>query len=160
MICMECGFRLVRILFELNGVIYSFYFCEVCGKGTPVFRIEESQRCEVSSDYKRIVHARDIVCRQCGTSSNLTVHHIIPKAHGGPNTPENCILLCRNCHKRLHESEGYPSSGKSKGKKKRKKKKQLVKGGHTRPRHLACQYEYTPPFQNPDLKLDIRTCIG
>jgi hypothetical protein len=41
MICMDCGFRLVRIVFELNGVLYSFYFCEFCGKGTPVFRIEE-----------------------------------------------------------------------------------------------------------------------
>ncbi len=41
MVCMECGYLVVRVLFELNGTIYSFYFCEVCNKGTVVTRIGE-----------------------------------------------------------------------------------------------------------------------
>lgn len=56
MICMKCSSRLIRIMFELNGVIYSFYFCEFCGKGTPVIRMEENQtekRCVVAKRWRR-----------------------------------------------------------------------------------------------------------
>jgi len=65
-------------------------------------------------NYKAVVHARDVVCQNCGSSKNLTVHHIIPKCRGGSNTPENCILLCRDCHRALHEGEGYPHGNKKK----------------------------------------------
>lgn len=75
----------------------------------------------MSSDYKRIVHERDVVCQECGTSARLTVHHIIPKCKGGPSTPGNCILLCRDCHRRLHEQEGYPVRSKNKKNKKKEK---------------------------------------
>jgi len=63
-------------------------------------------------DYKAVVHARDVVCQCCGCKGSkdnpLTVHHIKPKCQGGPNTPENCVLLCKNCHREHHEEEGYP----------------------------------------------------
>ena len=29
------------------------------------------------------------------------VHHIVPRAEGGSNDPENLILVCRNCHVRV-----------------------------------------------------------
>lgn len=28
------------------------------------------------------------------------VHHITPRSEGGPNTPENLIVLCPNCHRK------------------------------------------------------------
>ena len=59
-------------------------------------------------DYKAVVHARDVVCCHCGSPNHLTVHHVIPKALKGANTPDNCILLCRDCHRRHHLQEGYP----------------------------------------------------
>jgi 5-methylcytosine-specific restriction endonuclease McrA len=34
----------------------------------------------------------------------LEVHHMIPMALGGPDTIENAIALCPNCHRRLHLS--------------------------------------------------------
>lgn len=37
-------------------------------------------------------------CRHCSTRENLTVHHIVPKRHGGPTTVENLLTLCRSCH--------------------------------------------------------------
>jgi 5-methylcytosine-specific restriction endonuclease McrA len=59
--------------------------------------------------YKEVVRNRDKVCQICRTSGSkdnpLTVHHIVYKRLGGSNTPENCILLCWNCHKRLHEQD-------------------------------------------------------
>lgn len=67
-------------------------------------------------NYKDVVHERDGVCQHCGTKGSsknkLTVHHIKPKCHGGSNTPQNCILLCWNCHCALHKREGYPSGKK------------------------------------------------
>lgn len=77
-------------------------------------------------DYKRIVHDRDGVCQFCKTKGSkgnpLTVHHIIPRCKNGSNTPENCILLCQDCHRHLHKSEGYPT-GKYKSHKKKKKRR-------------------------------------
>jgi 5-methylcytosine-specific restriction enzyme A len=32
----------------------------------------------------------------------LEVHHIIPLSEGGPDTPENCVALCPNCHRAMH----------------------------------------------------------
>ncbi|HQF36996.1 MAG TPA: HNH endonuclease [Candidatus Dojkabacteria bacterium] len=60
------------------------------------------------NDYKQKVHDRDLVCQKCGTSGSkdnpLTVHHIIYKCKGGTNSLENCVLLCRNCHRELHKN--------------------------------------------------------
>jgi len=32
----------------------------------------------------------------------LEIHHIIPLAEGGPDTPANVVALCPNCHRRCH----------------------------------------------------------
>lgn len=32
----------------------------------------------------------------------LEVHHIIPLESGGPDTIENCVALCPNCHREVH----------------------------------------------------------
>ena len=32
----------------------------------------------------------------------LEVHHVIQLANGGPDTPENAVALCPNCHRELH----------------------------------------------------------
>ena len=68
--------------------------------------------------FRRLVRERDKVCQMCGTAGTkanpLTVHHKIPRAYGGSNSADNCILLCQNCHRRLHQQEGYPTRVKSK----------------------------------------------
>ena len=37
-------------------------------------------------------------------ATNLTVDHIVPKARGGTNDPENLRVLCRPCNSRKHDS--------------------------------------------------------
>jgi hypothetical protein len=37
-------------------------------------------------------------CEICRTSADLTVDHILPRALGGPDTPENTRPLCRRCN--------------------------------------------------------------
>lgn len=40
-------------------------------------------------------------CEYCDESSDfLEVHHIKPRADGGPNTRKNLIALCPTCHKK------------------------------------------------------------
>ena len=46
-------------------------------------------------------------CRICGKSSfkdnaNLEVHHIIQRAYGGTDVPENVVTLCEDCHHAHH----------------------------------------------------------
>ena len=49
-------------------------------------------------------------CRVCGKSKHkdgarLEVHHIIRKADGGTDVPENVVTLCEDCHKAHHQGE-------------------------------------------------------
>lgn len=37
-------------------------------------------------------------CRYCHRKENLTIDHIIPKARGGLNSPENKQSLCYQCN--------------------------------------------------------------
>lgn len=41
----------------------------------------------------------DRTCEFCNEQTDrLEVHHIIPRAEGGPNDPDNLIVLCLTCH--------------------------------------------------------------
>ena len=44
-------------------------------------------------------------CAQgCGRLA-VEVHHIIPRSKGGPDTPENALPLCRDCHAQITAAE-------------------------------------------------------
>jgi len=51
------------------------------------------------------------VCGYCGVAAPfarpngqpyLEVHHVLPLSEGGPDTVDNAIALCPNCHRRAH----------------------------------------------------------
>lgn len=42
-------------------------------------------------------------CQQCGTSSQLEVHHIRFRSALGDDTEANLITLCSGCHKDAHD---------------------------------------------------------
>jgi 5-methylcytosine-specific restriction protein A len=51
------------------------------------------------------------VCGRCGKAAPFTrpngqpyleVHHVLPLSEGGPDTVDNAIALCPNCHRRAH----------------------------------------------------------
>ena len=49
-------------------------------------------------------------CRACGKSKHkdgvkLEVHHIIRRADGGTDVPENVVTLCHDCHEAHHKGE-------------------------------------------------------
>lgn len=41
-------------------------------------------------------------CGNCGNTTNLHVHHIVPLSKGGTNNLSNLRTLCSSCHKKLH----------------------------------------------------------
>ena len=56
-----------------------------------------------SSDAKRMwregIKARDgYCCNYCGSSENLTIDHVRPRALGGPTNSLNCVTACRPCN--------------------------------------------------------------
>lgn len=54
-------------------------------------------------------HERPGECGYCGAKmDDLTVEHILPRSRGGPDTPDNVVLVCARCNlkkgsKRLYE---------------------------------------------------------
>jgi 5-methylcytosine-specific restriction endonuclease McrA len=50
---------------------------------------------------RRAVFARDgWACQYCGSRSNLTVDHVIPRSKGGASTWENIVASCAPCNRR------------------------------------------------------------
>lgn len=55
---------------------------------------------------KKMLRAAGDLCSICGTALDMSTaepHHIIPVSAGGATTRENCQILCRPCHTRLHQ---------------------------------------------------------
>jgi len=42
-------------------------------------------------------------CRNCGSSDDLHLHHIVPLSNGGNHIESNCVVLCSSCHSRTHD---------------------------------------------------------
>jgi 5-methylcytosine-specific restriction endonuclease McrA len=50
---------------------------------------------------RRAVFARDNwTCQYCGSRSNLTVDHVIPRSKGGQSTWDNIVASCAPCNRR------------------------------------------------------------
>src|SRR4051794_24270002 len=50
---------------------------------------------------RRAVFARDEwTCQYCGSRSNLTVDHVIPRSKGGPSSWDNIVASCAPCNRR------------------------------------------------------------
>src|SRR5437773_6740283 len=50
---------------------------------------------------RRAVFARDgWACQYCGSRSNLTVDHVVPRSKGGISTWDNIVASCAPCNRR------------------------------------------------------------
>lgn len=84
--------------------------CLVCGTLTasgsrcPAHRRPSTRRTDPRARAK--AYQRDGgQCVRCGRAGT-EVHHRIPAALGGPDTPGNLITLCHKCHKAEHVRPG------------------------------------------------------
>lgn len=51
---------------------------------------------------KAIYRREGFRCALCDSTRYIQIHHIIARGHGGPNTPQNLICLCSDCHALAH----------------------------------------------------------
>ena len=79
-------------------------------KGTAGNRIEYPRDPAVIAWVHQEARGACELCRQPApfTSTRdepfLEVHHVRPLGEGGPDTPDNAVALCPNCHRRCHYS--------------------------------------------------------
>lgn len=65
---------------------------------------------------RRAVFARDEwACQYCGSGSDLTVDHVIPRSKGGSSEWENVVACCATCNRRKadrlpHQARMFPKS--------------------------------------------------
>jgi len=86
---------------------------EAAREDAQIHKLGEHNKSTIPPRVRREVLARDRHhCRRKGCSHTrfLEIHHIVPRAEGGNNNPENLVTLCSACHKLLHEKGGDPRS--------------------------------------------------
>ena len=84
-------------------------FAESVGCDAGVLRPGERNTATIPPTTRRLVLARDRHRCQapgCDHVKFLEVHHVVPRARGGQNGPENLITLCSACHRLQHERPG------------------------------------------------------
>ncbi len=73
------------------------------GKGRPLDVGRMSRT--VPDGIRRAVAARDRGCARCGRPPSwCQIHHIIPWSEQGPTSVDNCVALCRTCHRLVHHA--------------------------------------------------------
>ena len=124
--CVYCGrwftpsYRAVRARSEvLNGVgrgDCNLYCSDACKKSCPTFYqmkypkgYKEASSREVQPELRQMVFKRDnYKCQICGTTNPLHCHHILSVRQNPIESADidNCITLCKSCHKKVHSQQG------------------------------------------------------
>lgn len=45
------------------------------------------------------------ICRWCGTTNDIQIHHVFYRSEGGADTPRNLISICDECHALAHSNK-------------------------------------------------------
>lgn len=69
--------------------------------------LKGTNRTGVATELRSFIYHRDnSVCQECNLTFELwesQIHHIVPVSNGGNDSVENLILLCKNCHTKVHQ---------------------------------------------------------
>lgn len=113
--CDECRAK------PIGKQVYYEYFCNVCGQGGGIScgkkrkTVWVCHQCYIKKQKaikqarkgdgaikKELIRIRGERCEYCGTVGKVKMHHIKEVSEGGESTPDNLLLVCHECHKRLH----------------------------------------------------------
>jgi len=124
--CKYCGRWMIptitQVTNRLRGIKENdrcyIYCSEECKQECPTYGqklhpkgFKHASSREVNPVLRQIVLKRDnYTCQKCGKFENVRLHchHIIPHVNSPleTNDPDNCITLCKNCHKKVHKIPG------------------------------------------------------
>ena len=45
------------------------------------------------------------ICENCGSTEDLTCHHVKKRCYNGTDYGDNLVVLCKECHEALHYLE-------------------------------------------------------
>jgi len=102
--CEECGRGEIRSREAARQLSPAALMAATCD--ARVLTPDGPNRATIPPAMRRRILARDgHRCRMkgCGQIRFLEVHHLVPRAEGGRNTPGNLVTLCAGCHRLLHE---------------------------------------------------------
>ena len=64
-----------------------------------VFNLHTTCSAEAKRLWRRKIKEEwDLECAYCGSDKELTIDHIVPKAHGGTDFTKNCLCACQSCN--------------------------------------------------------------
>ena len=94
---------------------HRFYCSDGCKKACPIYRkirwpagFKVNTSREVVPELRQIVFERDEYrCQKCDSDKELHCHHIKGYTQNKifANDPDNCITLCKKCHKEVHKDK-------------------------------------------------------
>jgi len=97
-----------------------FYCSKECKQECPIFNQQKypkgfkpSTSREVQPELRKLVFERDNwSCVKCGIGENLHCHHIDPVVNNPLESADidNCITLCKECHRESHKKDGCKTS--------------------------------------------------
>ncbi|MBI1929637.1 HNH endonuclease [Candidatus Poribacteria bacterium] len=105
---------LVRVVKELKKILNLTHAVIEQGKfdvaslsaGRELVGIKFTQSEYEGKNFRAKVLWRDhYTCQHCGGKAKLNAHHLLPRNHGGTDTPQNGMTLCEKCHVSLHKRE-------------------------------------------------------
>ena len=64
-----------------------------------VFNLQTTSSAEAKRLWRQKIKERwDWECAYCGSTKNLTIDHIVPRAKGGTDFTKNCLCACHSCN--------------------------------------------------------------
>jgi hypothetical protein len=106
-------------LLAINSIVSAenrFYCSESCKENCSIFNqhkypkgYKKATSREVDPETRKETFKRDDwTCQRCGSTKSLHCHHIEGAVQQPmlANDPENCITLCKKCHKWVHSQKG------------------------------------------------------
>lgn len=99
---------------KLNKTYISYLIdCKNCSKrilvkNKPIKKVSDKRIFVTQEIYDKVFERDKGKCRLCG-NTNIQLHHILYRSERKDliNEPNNCIMLCVECHKLVHSNKHY-----------------------------------------------------
>lgn len=91
-------------------VIFTCY--ENCLKWQPrlnkgIKKVSKKRIVVSDETYKQVYNRDNGICQLCASPNDIHLHHIVYRSESKDliNEPSNCIMLCSECHRKVHSNK-------------------------------------------------------